>query len=82
MKNLIFILAIFTSFNLFSQTNVVMDTTKQSVNQPVIVRGVDITNASPNEKEFILYMETLSDQEANKLLKSMVKGEIVYKKED
>ena len=82
MKNLIFILAIFTSFNLFSQTNVVVDTTKQFVNQPMIVQGVDISNVNPNEQGFILYMESLSDERAFTLLKSMVKGEIVYKKED
>ena len=82
MKNIIFILAIFTSFNLFSQTNVVADTTKQFVNQPMIAQGVDISKANPNEQGFILYMESLSDERALELLRSMVKGEIVYKKEN
>jgi hypothetical protein len=78
MKSLIFILSLFTSFNLFSQTNNVSDTTKQSL----VVRNINISETNPNEQGFILYMESLSDERAFALLKSMVDGEIVYKKKD
>jgi hypothetical protein len=82
----------FSFFLFLSLTSVVFsqETTKTSVitqepvnqkTEPIIVRGIDITEASPNEQGFILYMETLTDEEAMRLLRSMVNGEIVYKTE-
>lgn len=47
---------------------------------PTIIRGVDISKMSPNEQGLVMYMETLSDVEAFELLKTLVSGEIVYKK--
>lgn len=37
---------------------------------------------SPNEQGLVMYMETLSDVEAFELLKTLVSGEIVYKKKN
>lgn len=84
MKTLIFISTLFLSFVSFSQTKPTtpIDTTKQVQKTPNIVRGVDISNASPNQQEFITYMETLSDVEAFEILKTLVSGEIKYKKKD
>lgn len=81
MKTLIFISALFLSFVSFSQTKPTtpIDTTKQVQTNPNIVRGVDISKATPNEQGLINYMETLSDEQALEFLKSFVVGEIVYK---
>ncbi|MFM7387829.1 MAG: hypothetical protein ACKO5L_06685, partial [Bacteroidota bacterium] len=49
---------------------------------PTIIRGVDISKMSPNEQGLVMYMETLSDVEAFELLKTLVSGEIVYKKKN
>jgi len=85
MKTLFFLLYLSLSSGVFSQeTTKTKGITPEPVNQktePIIVRGIDITEASPNEQGFILFMETLTDEEAMRLLRSMVKGEIVYKTE-
>jgi hypothetical protein len=47
---------------------------------PTIIRGIDISTASPNQQDFILFMETLSDEQAFEILKTLVSGEIHYKK--
>ena len=49
---------------------------------PTIIRGVDISKMSPNQQGLVMYMETLSDVEAFELLKTLVSGEIVYKKKN
>ena len=49
---------------------------------PTIIRGVDLSKMSPNERDLVLFMETLSDAEALELLKILVSGEIVYKKKN
>lgn len=81
MKTLFISLFIFISSNLFGQTTntVQSDTLKKPYSQSNIVRGVDISKATPNEQGLINYMETLSDEEALEVLKSFVVGEIVYK---
>lgn len=35
---------------------------------PTIFRGVDLSKMSPNERDLVLFMETLSDAEAFELL--------------
>lgn len=84
MKTLIFISILFLSFVSFSQTKptTLIDTTKQTQTNTNIVRGVDISKASPNEQELIMHMETLTDVEAFEILKTLVSGEIKYKKKD
>ena len=77
-----FLFSLFVSVFCFSQTEVTSDTTNHNVNEKLVVRGIDISNASPFEKDFILYMETLSDEEVYQIFLSLVDGEIVYKKED
>jgi hypothetical protein len=85
MKTFSFLLLLFVSSGGFSQeTTKTKGIISEPVNQktePIIVSGIDITEASPNEQGLILYMETLTDEEAMRLLRSMVKGEIVYKTE-
>jgi hypothetical protein len=85
MKTFSFFLFLSLTSGVFSQeTTKTKGITQEPVNQktePIIARGIDITEASPNEQGFILYMETLTDEEAMRLLRSMVDGEIVYKKD-
>jgi hypothetical protein len=83
MKTFSFLLFLSLTSGVFSQeTTKTTVITPEPVNQktePIIIRGIDITEASPNEEGFILFMETLTDEEAMRLLRSMVKGEIVFK---
>jgi hypothetical protein len=85
MKTFSFFLFLSLTSGVFSQENTkTTGITQEPVSQktePIVVRGIDITEASPNEQGFILFMETLTDEEAMRLLRSMVKGEIVYKTE-
>jgi len=53
----------------------------ESKNSSLIVRGIDISNAPPNQQEIILYMESLTDEQAFEFLEMFVVGEIVYKKD-
>lgn len=84
MKTLIFISTLFLSFVSFSQTKPTtpIDTTKQTQTNPNIVHGVDISNATSNEKELIMYMETLTYEEKLKVLKLFVVGEIYFKEKN
>lgn len=81
MKTFFITLSFLLTSNLFSQTikNNLSDTTKNITHNTNIVRGVDISKATPNEQGLINYMETLSDEQALEFLKSFVVGEIVYK---
>ena len=81
MKTFLITLSLLLTSNLFSQTikNNLSDTTKIITHNTNVVRGVDISKASPNEQGLINYMETLSDEQALDFLKSFVVGEIVYK---
>ena len=85
MKTFSFLLFLSLTFGVFSQeptkTKVITPKPVNQKTEPILVRGIDITEASPHEQGLILYMETLTDEEAMRLLRSMVKGEIVYKKE-
>lgn len=84
MKTLIFISALFLSFVSFSQTKPTtpIDTTKQVQTNPNIVGGVDISNAIPNEKQLIMYMETLTYEQKLEVLKLFVVGEIYFKEKN
>lgn len=72
------------SFVSFSQTKPTtpIDTTKQTQTNPNIVGGVDISNASPNEKQLIMYMETLTYEQKLEVLKLFVVGEIYFKEKN
>ena len=84
MKTLIFISSLFLSFVSFSQTKPTtpIDTTKQTQTTPNIVGGVDISKASPNEKQLIMYMETLTYEQKLEVLKLFVVGEIYFKEKN
>jgi hypothetical protein len=47
----------------------------------LIIRGIDISNAPPEQQQIILHMETLTEEQAFEFLKTFVKDEIVYKKD-
>lgn len=81
MKTFLITLSLLLTSNLFSQTikNDLSDTTKIITPNTNVVRGVDISKATPNEQGLINYMETLSDEQALEFLKSFVVGEIVFK---
>ena len=81
MKTFFLTLSLFVTSNLLSQTNVTLpsDTTKNITNNSKIVRGIDISKTSENEQGLIMYMESLSDEDALEFLKTFVVGEIIYK---
>jgi hypothetical protein len=60
----------------YSQTQ---NNTEFNKDSSLIIRGIDISNAPPEQQQIILYMETLTQEQAFELLKTFVKGEIVYK---
>ena len=81
MKSIVITATILTSFNLFSQAipSKESDSKIKSQDHKSLVRGVDISKASPNEQGLIHYMETLTEKETLEFLKSFVDGEIVFK---
>lgn len=81
MKNFVisFLFFFFSSF-VFAQTTQITDTTKITT-EKLVVRGIDISNASSGEQSLIMYMESLPDDKFLKLVDKLVVGEIVYKKD-
>ena len=81
MKTILFTASFLTSFNLISQVipSKITDSIIKSQDHKSLVRGVDVSKASPNEQCLIHCMETLTDKETLEFLKSFVDGEIVFK---
>lgn len=73
---IIFLTACVTSKSTNCESNV-----GELENQSHIIRGIDISKAPPNQQQIILYMETLTDEQAFEFLKMFVSGEIIYKKD-
>jgi hypothetical protein len=83
MKKLILTVAIFTSFNLFSQTSSVTppDTLKNSNTEMILVKRAPTTGMDEIETGIIKYMETLTYEEKLDVLKSFCVGGVVYLKD-
>lgn len=73
---IIFLTACVTSKNTNCEPNV-----GELENQNHIIRGIDISKAPPNQQQIILHMETLTDEQAFEILKTLVSGEIIYKRD-
>ncbi len=86
MKRIIFALFLILSSFSFGQINLVLDTTKRTVEEntitttnPQTIRGVDISKTSSGQRSLIMHMESLSDEQFLRLVNKLVVGEIIYK---
>ena len=82
MKFYIYPALLTISLHAMAQSTIVPKDSVLKQPTPTIIRGVDISKMSPNEQGLVMYMETLSDVEAFELIKTLVSGEIVYKKKN
>ena len=78
---------ILSSFS-FGQINIVLDTTKRTVEEntitttnPQTISGVDLSKTSSGERSLIMHMESLADAQFLRLVNKLVVGEIIYKEE-
>ena len=88
MKRIIFALFLILSSFSFGQINIVLDTTKRTVEEntntttnPQTIRDVDISKTSSGQRSLIMHMESLSDEQFLRLVNKLVVGEIIYKEE-
>jgi hypothetical protein len=82
MKTTIFAAFLMMGLHAKAQNTAAPVDSSLKISNPTIIRGFDISKMSPNEQGLVMYMETLSHEEALELLKLFVIGEIVYKKEE
>ena len=88
MKRIIFSLFSILSTYSYGQINIVLDTTKRTVEEntitrmnPQIIGGVDTSKTSFSQRSLIMHMERLSDEQFLRLVNKLVVGQIIYKEE-
>lgn len=75
---LISFVSLFFSTVTAQQIALQQDTLLLKNTNPKIVNGKDISTMSPNEQGLIIFMESLTDEQAFEILKLFVVGEIHY----